>query len=128
MLIINLCAPLRGKSFDEASLTRTMRRLFFKLYVFVRPLVYVDGIEPSMFIRRRPAAPVRKGSTMDYKRIANAPKWVASEIIWYIKWWLSLFYSLGEWILNTSAFLIDLHDEFWDAAYDKLRGEDNVLV
>ena len=81
-----------------------------------------------MSVHGRPAAPVRKGSTMDYKRIANAPRWVVSEIIWYIKWWLGLFYSFGEWILDTSVFLIDLHDEFWDAVYDKLEGEDNVLV
>ena len=39
-----------------------------------------------------------------------------------------LFYSIGEWILDTSTFLIDLHDEFWDTVYDKLKGEKDVLV
>ena len=82
----------------------------------------------SMSVHGRPAAPIRKGSTMNYKRIAHVPKWVVSEIIWYIKWWGNLFYQLGEWILNTSVFLIDLHDDFWDEVYDKLKGEDNVLV
>ena len=82
-----------------------------------------------MFIRRRPAAHVRKRSKMNYKRIANAPKWVISEIIWYIKWWCNVFYSLGEWILNTAVKLIDLHDEMWDTLEDKINNmrKDNVL-
>ena len=66
---------------------------------------------------------------MNYKRIANAPKWVISEIKWYIKWWGDKFYRFGEWFLNTAVNLIDLHDEMWDAFEDKIDNmrKGNVL-
>ena len=64
---------------------------------------------------------------MNYERIKNAPKWVISEIIWYIKWWGNLFYSVGEWILDTGVRLIDLHDEMWDNFDNYLEERVNVL-
>ena len=64
---------------------------------------------------------------MNYERIKNAPKWVISEIIWYIKWWGNLFYSIGKWILDTGVRLIDLHDEMWDNFDNYLEERVNVL-
>lgn len=62
-----------------------------------------------------------KGKYMDWKRIAHAPAWIWSEIIWYIKWWSNKFYSFGEWILGIGVKLIDLHDQFWDEIEENIR-------
>ena len=73
------------------------------------------------------AARVRRENTMNYERIKNAPAWVISEIIWYIKWWSDLFYFFGKWILDTGIKLINLHDELWDNLENYLEDRKNVL-
>lgn len=83
-----------------------------------------------------PAALIHKRSTMNYKRIAHAPLWVFSEIIWYLKWWFSLFlkichmlYQFGELVLAIGVKIIDLHDMIWDEFELKISNmrEENVL-
>ena len=44
------------------------------------------------------------------ERVMNIPSWIWGEIIFYIKWWISL--------PNKAAILIDYHDSFWDRVDD----------
>ena len=89
-----------------------------------------------MSVHGRPRARIHKGSTMDYKRIVNAPIWALSEIIWYIKWWINLFvtitqklYRFGELILQFGVKSINSYDAFLDELEVKISnlGRDNVL-
>ena len=53
---------------------------------------------------------------------------VIEETVWYITWWFELIanifyklYQFGEWILKSTAKLIDLNDRFWDWFEDQFK-------
>lgn len=53
---------------------------------------------------------------------------VIEETVWYLTWWFELIvkffhklYQFGEWILESTAKLIDLNDRFWDWFEDQFK-------
>ena len=61
------------------------------------------------------------------KRLLHSPKWIWGELVWYCKWWFTLFinffrllYYLGEHIQEIGIKIIDLHDDLWDEIERKI--------
>jgi hypothetical protein len=70
------------------------------------------------------------------KRLLHSPKWIWGELVWYCKWWITLFinffhllYWFGGVLLKGGVKLIELHDNLWDEIEYKIENlrEDNVL-